>query len=113
MHAARSCPAEDGGVGRRVRLGLKREARDADHRSVAARMPEYDPKIIERAAEKLYGKAQSVVHGCIAAGIVVGAAFGAVPLTSPGDAWPIPAAFGFATAPCGSPAGGLARFLVR
>lgn len=79
---------------------------------MAARLPAYDPTIIERAAEKLYGKAQSVVHGCIAAGIVVGAAFGAVPLTSLGDAWPIPAVFGFATALCGALVGGVVGFVI-
>jgi hypothetical protein len=91
---------------------LKPNGRSADHPSMAARLPAYDPKIIERAAEKLYGKAQSVVHGCIAAGIVVGAAFGAVPLTSLGDAWPIPAVFGFATALCGSLVGGVVGFVI-
>ena len=79
---------------------------------MVASLPAYDPKIIERAAEKLYGKAQSVVHGCIAAGVVVGAAFGAVPLTSLGDAWPIPAVFGFATALCGSIVGGVVGFVI-
>lgn len=79
---------------------------------MAASLPAYDPKIIERAAEKLYGKAQSVVHGCIAAGGVVGTAFGAVPLTSLGDAWPIPAVFGFATAICGALIGAVVGFVI-
>ncbi len=79
---------------------------------MAARLPAYDPKIIERAAEKLYGKAQSVVHGSIAAGMLFGAAFGAVPLTSLGDAWPIPAVFGFATALCGLLVGGVVGFVI-
>jgi hypothetical protein len=77
-----------------------------------AHLPAYDPTIIERAAEKLYGKAQSVVHGCISAGVVVGATFGAIPLTSLGDAWPIPSIFGFATALCGAIVGGVIGFVI-
>lgn len=95
-----------------MRLGLKQKARDADHRGVAARMPDYDPRIIERAAEKLHGKAAAIVPGCIAVGVVLGSAFGAVPLTSLGDAWPIPATFGFATALLGAVFGGVVGFVI-
>lgn len=79
---------------------------------MAARMPEYDPRIIERAAEKLHGKAASIVPGCIAAGVVLGGAFGAVPLTSLGDAWPVPSTFGFATALLGAVLGGVVGFVI-
>jgi hypothetical protein len=64
---------------------------------VAAYGAEYDPSIIELAAARLYSKADAVVMGSIATGVVVGAAFGAIPLTSLGASWPIPSTFGFAT----------------
>ena len=60
-------------------------------------LPAYDPRIIEQFAEKLYRKASAFVAGSVAVGGALGAAFGAVPLTSLGDAWPIPPLFGFAT----------------
>ena len=64
---------------------------------MAAYGAEYDPSIIELAAARLYSKADAVVMGSIATGIVVGAAFGAIPLTSLGASWPIPSTFGFTT----------------
>jgi hypothetical protein len=64
---------------------------------VAAYGAEYDPSIIELAAARLYSKADAVVMGSITIGIVVGAAFGAIPLSSLGASWPIPSALGFAT----------------
>ena len=64
---------------------------------MAAYGAEYDSSIIELAAARLYSKADAVVMGSIATGIVVGAAFGAIPLTSLGASWPIPSTFGFAT----------------
>lgn len=75
-------------------------------------MPEYDPRIIERHASKLYAKASAVVTGSAAAGGFVGAAFGAVPLTSLGDAWPVPSAFGLATLLLGLIAGTLVGYVV-
>lgn len=64
---------------------------------MAAYGAEYDPSIIELAAARLYSKADAVVMGSIATGIVVGASFGAIPLTSLGAFWPVPSTFGFAT----------------
>ncbi len=75
-------------------------------------MPEYDPQIIERHASKLYAKASAVVAGSAVAGGFVGAAFGAVPLTSLGDAWPVPSAFGLATLLLGLIAGSLVGYVV-
>ena len=75
-------------------------------------MPEYDPRIIERHASKLYAKASAVVAGSAATGGFVGAAFGAVPLTSLGVAWPVPSAFGFATLLFGLIAGLLVGYVV-
>lgn len=60
-------------------------------------LPDYEPRIIEEAARRLYGKASAVLAGSVVAGGVLGAALGAVPLTSLGAAWPIPPSFGFAT----------------
>lgn len=75
-------------------------------------MPEYDPRIIERHASKLYAKASAVVAGSAAVGGFVGAAFGAVPLTSLGDAWPVPSAFGFATLLFGLIAGAVVGYVI-
>jgi hypothetical protein len=60
-------------------------------------LPDYEPRIIEEAARRLYGKASAVLAGSVVIGGAFGAAIGAVPLTSLGEAWPIPAAFGFGT----------------
>jgi len=79
---------------------------------MASHIPEYEPRIIERAAEKLHSKAASVVPGCVAVGVVLGAAFGAVPLTSLGNAWPVPSTFGYATALLGAVLGGLVGYVI-
>jgi hypothetical protein len=68
---------------------------------------DYDPQVIEKFAESLYRKAASSRRGSTVAGVVVGAAFGGVPLTSLGSAWPIPHSFGFATLLVGAVVGGL------
>lgn len=68
---------------------------------------DYDPQVIERFAESLYGKAASSRRGSTLAGVILGAAFGGIPLTSIGDAWPIPHSFGFATLLVGAIVGGL------
>ena len=60
-------------------------------------LPDYDPRIIEQFAQRLYGKASAFVAGSVVVGGVIGAAFGSVPLTSLGAAWPIPSFLGFAT----------------
>lgn len=60
-------------------------------------VPNYEPRVIEQFAENLYRKASAFVVGSVVVGGALGAAFGAVPLTSLGEAWPVPAMFGFVT----------------
>ena len=60
-------------------------------------MTDFDPTVIEQFADNLYRKASAVVGGCIVVGAMLGAAFGAVPLTSLGSNWPISGSFGIAT----------------
>jgi len=79
-----------------LRSGLKRGAERADVGNMAS-LPEYDPRVIEQFAENLYRKASAFVVGSVAIGASLGAAFGAVPLTSLGASWPVPSSFGFAT----------------
>jgi hypothetical protein len=68
-------------------------------------LPDYEPRIIEEAARRLYDKASAVLVGSIVVGGSFGAAIGAVPLTSLGEAWPIPSSFGLATLLVGAIAG--------
>lgn len=75
-------------------------------------LPAYDPKVIEQFAEKLYRKASAFVAGSIVIGASLGAAFGAVPLTSLGAAWPIPSYLGFATLLLGGLLGGLIGYVI-
>jgi hypothetical protein len=75
-------------------------------------LPAYDPRIIEQFAENLYRKASTFVAGSIVVGVALGAAFGAVPLTSLGDAWPIPPLFGFATLLLGGLLGGVIGYVI-
>jgi hypothetical protein len=79
-------------------MTLKREARSTDEGTVGTSpLPAYDPRVIEQFAEKLYRKASAFVAGSVVIGASLGAAFGAVPLTSLGAAWPVPSYLGFAT----------------
>ena len=92
--------------------GLKWRRRDADEQAVEpSTLPSYDPRVIEQFAEKLYRKAAAFVAGSIIAGCALGAAFGAVPLTSLGDAWPIPSTFGIATMLAGALCGGVVGYV--
>jgi hypothetical protein len=75
-------------------------------------LPAYDPKVIEQFAEKLYRKASAFVAGSAVIGASLGAAFGAVPLTSLGAAWPIPSYLGFATLLMGGLVGGLIGYVI-
>lgn len=75
-------------------------------------LPAYDPKVIEQFAEKLYRKASAFVAGSVVIGASLGAAFGAVPLTSLGEAWPIPSYLGFATLLLGGLVGGLIGYVI-
>jgi hypothetical protein len=77
-----------------------------------ASLPEYDPRVIEQFAEKLYRKASAFVAGSVAIGAALGAAFGAVPLTSLGASWPVPSIFGFATMLIGGIFGGAIGYVI-
>jgi hypothetical protein len=83
----------------------------ADHGFVAV-LPDYDPSIIERAAERLYEKATAALLGSVVVGACLGAGFGAVPLTSLGENWPIPSSFGFATMLAGSIVGAIVGYVI-
>jgi hypothetical protein len=75
-------------------------------------LPAFDPAIIERYVENTYRKATAVFLGSVVAGVMIGAAFGAIPLTSLGETWPIPQAFGFATMLLGAISGGVVGYLI-
>jgi hypothetical protein len=74
--------------------------------------PNFDPRVIERFAEGAYRKANAIFTGCVAGGVVLGAIFGATPLTPLGESWPIPQAFGFATMLLGALVGGIIGYVV-
>jgi hypothetical protein len=85
----------------------------ADFLTVAAHdLPNFDPRVIERFAEGAYRKANAIFTGCVAGGVVLGAIFGATPLTPVGEHWPIPQAFGFATMLLGAVLGGVIGYVV-
>jgi hypothetical protein len=75
-------------------------------------LPNFDPRVIERFAESAYRKANAIFTGCVAGGVVLGAIFGATPLTPLGEHWPIPPAFGFATMLAGAAVGGVIGYVV-
>jgi len=79
---------------------------------VAQDLPNFDPRVIERFAEAAYRKANAIFTGCVAGGVVLGAIFGATPLTPVGEHWPIPQAFGFATMLLGAFLGGIVGYVV-
>jgi hypothetical protein len=85
---------------------LKPTGGDADGCPMASPVA-YDPHVIEQFAASLYRKAGAARRGSTVFGVVLGGAFGAIPLTSLGDAWPIPSSFGYATLLVGLIAGGL------
>ena len=75
-------------------------------------LPSFDPRVIERFAESAYRRANAIFTGCVAGGVVLGAIFGATPLTPIGEHWPIPPAFGFATMLLGAIVGGVVGYVV-
>jgi hypothetical protein len=75
-------------------------------------LPSFDPRVIERFAENAYRKANAIFIGCVTAGVVMGAIFGATPLTPLGAGWPIPQEFGFATMLAGAVVGGVIGYVV-
>lgn len=92
---------------------LKCARRGADYEAVApSTLPSYDPRVIEQFAEKLYRKASAFVAGSVVVGGALGAGFGAVPLTSLGDAWPIPSMFGFASLLAGAVCGAVVGYVI-
>jgi len=77
-----------------------------------SRLQDYDPTVIEVAARRLYEKATTSLFASIAVGTSVGAAFGAVPLTPLGSAWPIPSSFGPATMLVGALCGAAIGYVI-
>ena len=75
-------------------------------------LPDFDPRVLERSAENAYRRANAIFTGCVAGGVVLGALFGATPLTPIGAHWPIPQAFGFATMLLGALLGGVVGYVV-
>ena len=75
-------------------------------------LPSYQPEVIERFAARLERRARAVQRGFTIFGAVLGAAFGSVPLTPLGAAWPIPHLFGFTTVAVGLGAGAVVGFAV-
>jgi hypothetical protein len=72
----------------------------------------YDAGIIAQFARNLYRKAELITTGSTAVGALIGAAFGAVPLTSLGETWPISRNFGFATLLLGGIAGAVLGYVI-
>jgi hypothetical protein len=79
---------------------------------MAGELLDFDATIIERFAHNLYRKAELFTVGAVVIGVVVGAAFGAVPLTSLGEYWPVSDTFGFATMLIGALVGGVVGYVV-
>ena len=75
-------------------------------------LPDFDPRVLERSAEAAYRRANAIFTGCVTGGVVLGAMFGATPLTPIGAHWPIPQAFGFATMLLGALLGGVVGYVV-
>ena len=78
---------------------------------MAPQGPPFEPAVVEAFVERLYRKASAVVAGCVATGAVLGAFFGATPLTSL-EGLPIPREFGYATLLVGGMLGGLIGYVV-
>jgi predicted lipid-binding transport protein (Tim44 family) len=72
----------------------------------------YDPKIIERFAEQLLRKADTVRVGCAVGGGIFGTFVGAVPLTPLKSVWGVPAGFGVATVIVGALLGVLIGYVI-
>jgi hypothetical protein len=74
--------------------------------------PQFDPTVIERYAEMLYRKADSVRVGSAVTGAVLGVLFGAAPVSPLGTYLPIPSTFGMATILLGALLGGFIGYAV-
>jgi hypothetical protein len=73
---------------------------------------DYNPKIIERFADQLLAKADSVRVGFAVFGGIFGVVVGAVPLTPLESVWPIPGRFGVATMLLGTLIGVLVGYVI-
>jgi hypothetical protein len=74
--------------------------------------PGYDPKIIERFADQLLRKADTVRVGCAVGGGIFGVLIGSVPLTPLKTVWAVPAGFGVATIIVGALLGVLVGYVI-
>jgi hypothetical protein len=74
--------------------------------------PGYDPKIIERFADQLLRKADTVRVGFAVGGGIFGTFVGAVPLTPLKSVWGVPAGFGVATIIVGALLGVLVGYVI-
>jgi hypothetical protein len=72
----------------------------------------YDPKIIQRFADQLLRKADTVRVGCAVGGGIFGVFVGAVPLTPLRSVWGLPAGFGVATIIVGALIGILVGYVI-
>ena len=72
----------------------------------------YEPRVILEHANRLNRRADSMGFTSAIIGAVIGCFFGAVPLTSLGDRWPIPHQFGFGTLLAGILVGALAGYVI-
>jgi hypothetical protein len=72
----------------------------------------YDPKIIERFADQLMRKADTVRVGCAVVGGIFGVFVGSVPLTPLKSVWGVPAGFGVATIIVGALLGVLIGYVI-
>jgi hypothetical protein len=72
----------------------------------------YDPKIIERFADQLLRKADTVRVGCAVGGGIFGVFVGAVPLTPLKAVWGVPPGFGIATVIVGALLGVLVGYVI-
>jgi hypothetical protein len=75
-------------------------------------VPSYEPEVIEHFAAQLERRARAVRRGFAVGGLLLGALFGSFPLTSFGQAWPIPHIFGFTTLLVGAGVGALIGWVV-
>jgi hypothetical protein len=72
----------------------------------------YEPRVILAHADRLNRRADSMGSTSAIIGAVIGGFFGAMPLTSLGDSWPIPHQFGFGTLLVGVLIGALTGYVI-
>ena len=72
----------------------------------------YEPRVILEHANRLNRRADSMGLTSAIIGAVIGGFFGAVPLTSLGDSWPIPHSMGFGTLLAGLLIGALTGYVI-